>query len=166
MTIVSQLGQNLSFHCFNYDLKANDVQIFIPISLKFPNGHHQLYVLSPCYHLPLCYYDPTNLSYLLDYLSCPMTLSSTRLPKQSLTVFLSHFHSLFNQLPEYIVSTLKFQSSDHLSHPSFKPPLTNHVPSFSLHSFKLRNTMFLGRCQFFNKKCFPDSIFLLMPLKL
>lgn len=63
----------------------------------------------------------TQRSYLLYYLSCPKTLSFTRLFKQRLRLFLSHFHSLFNQSPKHIVSTFKFPTSDHRSQSGLKP---------------------------------------------
>lgn len=42
---------------------------------------------------------------------CPMIHHPPGSPNRSLTVFLSHFHSLFNQTPEPVVDVFKFQIS-------------------------------------------------------
>lgn len=67
-------------------------------------------------------------------------------PSKSLTVFLSHFHSFFNQSQECIVSTFEFQTSDHLSQSGLKscPQITSHHFLFS-RSFKLQKIMLLER---------------------
>lgn len=67
-------------------------------------------------------------------------------PSKSLTVFISHFRSFFNQSLECIVSTFKIQTSYHFTQSGLKscPQITSHYFLFS-QSFKLQKIMLLER---------------------